>query len=250
MTRKMEKVVSAIGLTKNFNGFKAVDNVSFHLNKGEILGLLGPNGAGKTTTIHMLLGLTTPTSGEVKVFEKSFEAHREEILSRVNFSSSYVSLPYSLTVMENLLVFARIYGVKEPKKKIEELLSIFEIDATGGSISRRLSSGQLTRVSLVKSLLNDPDVLFLDEPTASLDPDMADRTRRLLRKIRDERGLSIIYTSHNMMEMTEMCDRIIFLDKGKVMASGTPNEVLTSFKATSLEELFLKIARQDKTMGI
>ena len=246
----MEKVVSAIGLTKNFNGFKAVDNVSFHLNKGEILGLLGPNGAGKTTTIHMLLGLTTPTSGEVKVFGKSLEAHREEILSRVNFSSSYVSLPYSLTVMENLLVFARIYGVKEPKKKIMELLSIFEIDAAGGSISRKLSSGQMTRVSLVKSLLNDPDVLFLDEPTASLAPDMADRTRRLLRGIRDERGLSIIYTSHNMSEMAEMCDKIVFLDKGKVAASGTMNEVLKKFNAASLEEVFLKIARQDKTMGI
>jgi ABC-2 type transport system ATP-binding protein len=151
-------VAEVRGLKKNFNGFMAVDGISFNIKRGEILGLLGPNGAGKTTTLHMLLGLTTPTEGEIRVFGLDLKRHREEILSRVNFSSSYVSLPYSLTVRENLRVYSRIYGIKEPIKKIDELLKTFEIEEIEDVSTRKLSSGQITRVCLAKALINDPEV--------------------------------------------------------------------------------------------
>jgi ABC-2 type transport system ATP-binding protein len=230
------------GLKKSFDGFKAVDGISFDILKGEILGLLGPNGAGKTTTLHMLLGLTTPTEGEIKILGMDLKRCRKEILARVNFSSSYVSLPYSLTVRENLKVYSRIYGIKEPGKKIDELLETFEIEDIENVPTRRLSSGQITRVCLAKALLNDPEVLFLDEPTASLDPYMADKTRSLLKKIKEEQGISIFYTSHNMKEMEEMSERIIFLDKGRIIATGRVEDVVGEFERESLEEVFLKIA--------
>jgi len=240
---QINTIIEVSSLIKIFNGNKAVDNISFEVYQGEILGLLGPNGAGKTTTLQMLLGLTTPTSGDIRIFGLDISHHREKILQDVNFSSSYISMPYSLTIMENLIVFARLYGVKNPKEKIAGLLKDFEIDDIRDIVVRSLSTGQITRVCLVKALLNDPKILFLDEPTASLDPDIADKTRRLLKKIQKERGLSILYTSHNMKEMEEMSDRIIFLDKGKIIAAGRPEEVLTKFKVENLEDVFIKIAR-------
>lgn len=239
-----ETVVKVTGLTKVYDGIKAVDNVSFEMKKGEILGLIGPNGAGKSTTLQMLLDLTEPTSGTVFVFGLALKKNREEILGRVNFSSSYISLPYSLTVMENLTVFARLYGVKDRRAKIDSLLAAFEMTYAKDTPVRRLSSGQITRVCLCKALLNDPEVLFLDEPTTSLDPDMADKTRRLLKKIRDEKGVSILYTSHNMQEMEELCDRVIFMDNGRVLAEGRPDEVKKEFAAATLEEVFLKVSRR------
>jgi ABC-2 type transport system ATP-binding protein len=246
------------GLKKVFNGFTAVDRISFDIKPGEILGLLGPNGAGKTTTLHMLLGLTTPTEGDIEILGMDLARRRAAILilgmdlarrraailSRVNFSSSYLSLPFSLTVWENLRVFSRIYAIKDAARKIEELLRTFEIEDIRNTPTRRLSSGQITRVCIAKSLLNDPEVLFLDEPTASLDPVMADKTRGLLKKIKDEKGVSILYTSHNMKEMEEMSDRIIFINKGRIMASGRVEEVVDRFKGESLEDVFLKIARK------
>ena len=236
-------IIEVSSLTKIFSGNKAVDNISFEVYQGEILGLLGPNGAGKTTTLQMLLGLTTPTSGDIMIFGLDISHHREKILQDVNFSSSYISMPYSLTIMENLIVFARLYGVKKHKEKIAGLLKDFEIEDIKDRAVRSLSTGQITRVCLVKALLNDPRILFLDEPTASLDPDIADKTRRLLKKIQKEKGLSILYTSHNMKEMEDMSDRIIFLDKGKIIAAGRPEEVLTKFKVENLEDVFIKIAR-------
>ncbi|MDH4226974.1 MAG: ABC transporter ATP-binding protein [Deltaproteobacteria bacterium] len=243
-TANHEPIVSVKGLKKEFNGTTAVDGISFEIKKGEILALLGPNGAGKTTTLHMLLGLITPTAGEIRIFGKDMNKERSAILSRINFSSSYVSLPYSLTVIENLTVFARLYGVKNHREKIQRLLETFEISGIMHDSTRKLSSGQLTRVSLVKALINDPEILFLDEPTASLDPDIADRTRKLLKKIKDEQGLSILYTSHNMSEVEELCDRVVFLDKGSIIATGAPEEIKKNFNETSLENVFLKIARQ------
>jgi len=240
----LKRIVEVSGLTKVFDNHKrAVDAISFEMFEGEILGLIGPNGAGKTTTLQMLLGLTTPTSGNVRIFGLDMASGREEILRQVNFSSSYISLPYSLTVEENLTVFSRLYGVKNYREKITELLAIFEIGEIRRTPVRRLSSGQMTRVCLCKALLNSPRVLFLDEPTASLDPDIADKTRRLLRKIRSEQNLSILYTSHNMREMEEMCDRVIFMDKGRIIASGAPESVMREWKGRDLEEVFLKIAR-------
>ncbi len=244
MAEGMKSIVEVEGLTKVFNGTTAVDNISFEMYEGEILGLIGPNGAGKTTTLQMLLGLTTPTSGTIRVFGLDLKKNREEILKKVNFSSSYISLPFSLTVRENLTVFARLYGVKGVKERIDGLLDVFEISDIANMPTRRLSSGQITRVCLCKALLNNPRVLFLDEPTASLDPDIADKTRKLLQRIRKESGLSILYTSHNMQEMEELCDRILFMDNGRIIALGRPEEIEAKFQGASLEEVFLKIARQ------
>ncbi len=242
-------VVEAEGLTKRFDEVVAVDQVSFTIAEGEILGLLGPNGAGKTTLIQMLVGLITPTAGTIRILGLDLAHHREKILSRVNFSSAYVSLPTSLTIGENLRVFARLYGVKEIESRIDHLLEAFEIGGVKNKLTRNLSSGQLTRVSLVKALLNEPKVLFLDEPTASLDPDIADKTRRLLRQIRSRTGLTILYTSHNMKEMEEISDRIIFLHHGKVLAEGTPQQVIGRFGRTTLEEVFLKVARESSDLA-
>jgi ABC-2 type transport system ATP-binding protein len=239
-------VVEVKGLTKDFKSLRAVDDVSFHLSPGEILGLLGPNGAGKTTIIHMLLGLTTPSRGKITIFNLDLQNHRERILQDVNFSSTYVSMPYSLTVRESLRVFARLYNVKDREEKIANLLKIFEMDDIKDKQVRHLSSGLLTRLNLTKAFINDPKILFLDEPTASLDPDIADKTRTFLKQIKKERQISILYTSHNMMEMEGMSDRIIFLNKGKIIASGKPEEVVKSFEGKNLEDVFLKVARETK----
>ncbi len=243
----MSYVLEVESLTKTFGGFTAVDSISFKMRRGEILGLMGPNGAGKTTTLHMLLDLTTATSGSVKLFGLEYKNNREEILSRINFSSSYISLPSGLTVIENLTVMARVYGIRGRKRRrelIDGLMERLEVTELAKRSTRGLSSGQLTRVCLVKALLNSPDLLFLDEPTASLDPDIADKTRRLLRSIREQRKVSILYSSHNMAEMEELCDRIIFMNKGRIVAVGTAKEILASYNGTSLEEVFLKITRE------
>ncbi len=241
-----EKIIlEARNLTKTFKNVTAVNDISFTMYSGEILGLIGPNGAGKTTTMQMLLDLITPTAGSVTIFGLDMGRDRDGILSRVNFSSSYVSLPFSLTVEENLKVFARLYGVKRAKEKIGRLLDIFEIGNIRKEPTRRLSSGQITRVCLAKALLNDPEILFLDEPTASLDPDMADKTRKLLKRLNKEKHISILYTSHNMAEMEELSDRIIFLNKGRILATDGPARMLETFKARDLEEVFIKIARQE-----
>jgi len=240
-----ESVVAVEGLTKVFKSLRAVDNVSFSIFPGEILGLLGPNGAGKTTIIHVLLGLTTPTSGNIQIFGLDLNKRRADIVQDVNFSSSYVSMPNSLTVKESLKVFARLYNIKNREKKIQELLEAFEIADIKDKLVRHLSSGQQSRLNLAKALINDPKVLFLDEPTASLDPDIADKTRTLLKSIKKERNISVLYTSHNMKEMEEMSDRIIFLHKGQIIAEGKPKEVIHRFGRANLEEVFLKVAREE-----
>jgi ABC-2 type transport system ATP-binding protein len=237
-------VVEVKGLTKRYDELIAVDHVSFEIYQGEILGLLGPNGAGKTTMIQMLLGLLIPTAGEIRILGMDLTRHRETILNQVNFSSAYVAMPYSLTVIENLLVFARLYGIQEPRAKIEALLKTFEMETMRTTLTGTLSSGQVTRLCLAKALLNDPKILFLDEPTVSLDPDMADKTRTLLKGLRNRAGLTILYTSHNMREMEEMCDRILFLNKGHLIAVGTPKELVEQFGKENLEEVFLKVARE------
>jgi ABC-2 type transport system ATP-binding protein len=242
-----EPVIEVRDLVKSFKKLRAVDGVSFTLGPGEIVGLLGPNGAGKTTIIHMLLGLTSPDSGSIRIFGLDLGRHRERILQRVNFSSSYTDMPYSLTITESLRVFARLYGVGEREKKISELLRIFELEEIRRKKVRHLSTGQRTRLNLCKALINDPSVLFLDEPTASLDPDIADKTRKYLKGIRRERGLSILYTSHNMKEMEEVSDRILFLHKGRILAHGRPEEVVRIFRSRSLEDAFLKVARRRET---
>jgi ABC-2 type transport system ATP-binding protein len=239
--------VEAVELTKRFGETLAVDHVSFHIVPGEVVGLLGPNGAGKTTILQMLLGTLLPTSGQIRILDMDLTRHRETILHQVNFSSTYVSMPASLTVRENLMVFARLYGLPHPRERVEAVMNLFEIADLRSASGRGLSSGQLTRVCLAKAFLNRPRVLFLDEPTASLDPDIADKTRRLLRETRDRDGTTILYTSHNMQEMEELCDRIIFLHKGRIIAMDTPKAVLATYGQANLEELFLLIARRGAT---
>jgi len=240
----VEKILSVKNLSKTFNGVRAVNNISFSVAKGEIVGLLGPNGAGKTTTIQMILGLIKPTRGTITVFGKNLETHRMEILSEVNFSSAYISLPGNLKVWENLYTFARLYGVKNYKKRVEELARFFEITPLLSKLYVRLSSGQATRVNLAKALLNSPKLLFLDEPTSSLDPDIADRVRKLLKKIQKEQALTILYTTHNMIEVEELCDRAIFIHQGKIVTEGTPKQLIKRFGLKDLNEVFIKIARK------
>ena len=238
-----DSVISVERLTKRFGEITAVEDVTFSARRGEILGLLGPNGAGKTTTIQLLLGLTTPTSGSIHIFALDLHRHRREILKRVNFSSAYISLPFNLTVRENLDVFGRLYGVTDRPRRIRELLELFEIPDTARTVTGKLSSGQVTRVNLCKAFLNDPEVLFLDEPTASLDPDIAEKVRSALKRVQGERGVTIVYTSHNMHEIELICDRVIFLSRGRVVTEGTPREILERADAESLEKVFITIAR-------
>ncbi|MCP9438864.1 MAG: ABC transporter ATP-binding protein [Nitrospira sp.] len=243
MTTPMLQVTN---LCKRFGDFTAVDDVSFSMQPGEILGLLGPNGAGKTTTIHMLLGLITPTAGSIRMFGLDLATHRETILGKVNFSSTYISMPQSLTVEENLRVVARLYGMADIARRVDQVLKKLEIDELRRKVTRHLSSGQLTRLTLAKAFLTEPKILFLDEPTASLDPDIAQKIRALLKETRRSSGVSILYTSHNMREMEEMSDRIIFLQRGKIVAEGTAQEIVTRFGQADLEEVFLKLARESR----
>ncbi|MBL0186001.1 MAG: ABC transporter ATP-binding protein [Candidatus Obscuribacter sp.] len=236
-------IVSVKNLRKTFDKAVAVEDISFEITKGEIVGLLGQNGAGKSTTIQILLGLITATSGEVTMFGLNPWKERIKVLSRTNFSSAYVAMPHNLKVRENLEVFARLYGVKDRKNKIDSLMQLFGVQDLAKKMTGALSSGQSTRVNLCKALLNDPELLLLDEPTASLDPDIADKVRQLLQQIQKERGLTVIYTSHNMADVEALCQRILFLHKGRIIASGTPQEIVKNLDAESLEEVFIGIAR-------
>lgn len=215
-------VLEVKNLTKKFGNFTAVDNISFSLQKGEVLGLLGPNGAGKTTTIQMLLGILTKTYGTISYFGNDFHKNKQYCLQRINFTSSYNSLQGRISVWENLIVFAYLYGIKDPKDKIMELAEYFEIENLFDKKFWDLSAGQKTRVNVLKSLLNDPELILMDEPTASLDPDIADKTLSFIEELKEQKQLSILYTSHNMDEVTRVCDDVIFLDHGKIIAQDTP----------------------------
>lgn len=239
-------VLQVTNLTKRFGEFVAVNDLSFSIKPGEILGLLGPNGAGKTTTIHMLLGLITPTSGSIRVFGLDLAKERERILQQVNFSSTYIAMPMALTVEENLWVVARLYGLSDIARRVDDVVKKLEMEEFRHKVTRKLSSGQMTRLTLAKAFLTEPKILFLDEPTASLDPDIAHKIRALLKEERRSAGLSILYTSHNMREMEEMSDRIIFLQRGKIVAEGTAREIVSRFGEADLEEVFLKIARESR----
>jgi ABC-2 type transport system ATP-binding protein len=240
-------VVEIRNLTKRFNDFTAVDDISFDIKEGEILGLLGPNGAGKTTTIHMLLGLITPTIGSIRMFGLDLAKHRETILRQVNFSSTYISMPFSLTVEENLRVIARLYELKHIKRRIDDIVKKLEMEDIRHKLTRKLSSGQMSRLTLAKAIMTEPKVLFLDEPTASLDPDIVNKIKSFLKEYQRSEGLSILYTSHNMREMEEMSNRIIFLQRGKIVAEGTATEIIQRYGQRDLEEVFLKLAREQSS---
>ncbi len=230
----MDPVLEVKHLTKKFGSppheFIAVNDVSFSLKEGEIVGLLGPNGAGKTTTIHMMLGVMKPTEGDINYFGKSLYSHREEIMVRVNFSSSYIDLPWRLSVFENLDVMARLYSVKNRRERIEELLHIFGIGHLMNNRMGDLSSGQKTMVYLTKAFLNHPSILLLDEPTASLDPDIARKVRTFILEERDRHKTSMVFTSHNMAEVEEVCDRVIFINHGRIIAEDSPSRLARNVK--------------------
>lgn len=223
-------VLTVNQLTKTFRtkskSFSAVSGVSFSLGKGEILGLLGPNGAGKTTTIQMLLGVLTPTSGSITYFGKNFSAHREEILEKVNFSSTYTNLPWNLTVHEVLTYSSYLYDLPDRSARVKKLAEIFRLDKIASQPLSELSAGQLTRVNLAKSFVNEPEVLLLDEPTASLDPEVAKLVRDFILEERRKKNLSVIFTSHNMPEVEEVCDRILFINNGMIVANDTPENLM------------------------
>lgn len=231
-------ILQANDLVKKFNQFVAVENVSIILKEGEILGLLGKNGAGKTTIIQMLLGVLTPTSGEIIYFGKRFSENREEILEKVNFSSAYTNLPWELTVKENLTFISYLYNIQNRSKRIDELVDLFNLKDLLKSKISQLSAGQITRVNLAKAFINFPKVLLLDEPTASLDPDIAQYIRKFLIQQRERFNVSIILTSHNMSEVEEVCDRVVFIDKGQVIANDKPDKLAKTIEISHVELMF------------
>jgi ABC-2 type transport system ATP-binding protein len=223
----------------------ALKGINFEVKEGEIFGILGPNGAGKSTTLNILIGLLTPSSGTVKIFGKNFFEHEEEIKNKMNIATAYAELAQNLTVYQNLKVFTHLYGVKNYKNKIESLLEQFQITDLKKKRIDMLSAGQKTRVNLCKSLINDPELLLLDEPTASLDPAISAHVRSMFKDIQKKRKLTIIFTSHNMPEVEQMCDRVALLYQGEIYKVDTPENLLTFLSVPSMEELFIKLAKGD-----
>jgi ABC-2 type transport system ATP-binding protein len=238
------KVLSVRELRKRYGDKVAVDGVSFEVNRNEIVGLLGPNGAGKTTTINMILGVLEPTSGTIVVEDLDLAAKRSQVLERTNFAAVYAPLPGNLTVLQNLRFFGLIYGVKELPARVDALLEQFDLTAFRDVKCGVLSSGEQTRASLAKAMLNRPELLLLDEPTASLDPSVAREIRVKIREftVRGEGG--VLWTSHNMYEVEEVCDRVLFLSHGKILLEGDPRKLPAEHGKDTLEELFITVARE------
>ena len=238
-------------LNKQYNNILAVKDVSFKINKGSIIGLLGPNGCGKTTTIGMMLGLIKPTSGTVSINGQNIENenNRTKILEKVNFISPYVELPKKLTVEENLIVYGKLYGVKNLKDKVSDLMKQLNLLDFRKRKTGELSSGQKNRVSLAKALVNDPEILLLDEPTASLDPDIGDYVRSYVQSYKSKNKVTILLASHNMAEVERLCDSVIMMKKGKIIDQGTSKEIISRHGRANLEETFLKIVRSKDEMA-
>ena len=231
-------------LSKKYKDTLAVNNINFSIEKNKTLGLLGPNGCGKTTSIGMMLGLIKPTSGEILIDNKNIESFkRDEILSRINFASPYIELPKKLTVRQNLEVYGRLYGIKDLKDRIEEIAKDLDIKNFFNRNTGELSSGQKNRVSLAKSLINKPEILSLDEPTASLDPDIGDFVRTYIQKYRSKNQVTVLLASHNMNEVERLCDSIIMMKNGEIIDRGTCEEIIKKHGRNNLEETFLKLAR-------
>ena len=240
----MQTTLEVIGLTKDYDGKDAVRDISFKLNQNEIIGILGPNGCGKTTTIGMILGLLKPSKGKILINGTEIENQREDILNKINFISPYIELPKKLTVRQNLEVYGRLYDIKKIKKKIEYISEKLRLNEIIDKITGELSSGQKNRVSLAKALINDPTVLLLDEPTASLDPETGDFIRSFLENYKKEKKISVLLASHNMEEVKRLCSSILMMKDGLIVDRGTPKELITKYGRKNLEEVFLEIARK------
>ena len=240
----METPLEVIGLSKIYDKKKAVKDISFKVNKNEIIGILGPNGCGKTTTIGMILGLLKPTSGKVLINGIEIEKKRVDLLNNLNFISPYIELPKKLTVKQNLIVYGKLYDVKNLTSKIEYLSEKLRLEEIINKITGELSSGQKNRVSLAKSIINDPLVLLLDEPTASLDPETGDFVRSFLEDYQKERGTSILLASHNMSEVERLCSSVLMMNSGSIIDQGSTEELINKHGRKNMEEVFLKLTRE------
>ena len=232
-----------IDLSKTYDSKEAVRNISFKVNDNEIIGILGPNGCGKTTTIGLILGLLKPTKGKVLINGIEIEKQRVELLNKLNFISPYIELPKKLTVKQNLEVYGRLYDVKKLEIKIDYLIEKLRLQEIFNKITGELSSGQKNRVSLAKSIINDPSVLLLDEPTASLDPETGDFVRSFLEEYQKEKKTSILLASHNMAEVERLCSSVLMMNKGSIIDQGTPEELIKKHGRRNMEEVFLKLTR-------
>lgn len=248
--RPAPPVLSVADLCKRYGATVAVDGISFTVGTKEIVGLLGPNGAGKTTTINMILGVLEPTSGAIHIEEIDLARQRSRALERTNFAAVYAPLPGNLTVAQNLRIFGLIYAVKNLAARIEELLVEFELTALRDTRCGVLSSGEQTRVALAKAMLNRPHLLLLDEPTASLDPATAREIRRRIQNFVARGAGGVLWTSHNMYEVEEVCDRVLFLARGRILLEGNPKTLPAEHGKASLEELFITVAREPLTLGL
>lgn len=239
-----EDILVVKNLRKTYKNIVAVDDMSFVVRAGEIVGLLGPNGAGKTTTIDMLLGIVEPSGGSIRVFGRDFAAHRTEILAQTNFSAVYAHLPGNTTVRQNLFIFGLLYGVPQVKRRIAVLLEEFNLEKFAPVRTGFLSSGEQSRVHLAKALLNNPHLLLLDEPTASIDPNDSQIVREKIRKYAADTGAAVLWTSHDMYEIEAVCDRVLFISHGKILLEGNPRELPAAYGKKNLEELFIAVARE------
>ena len=233
-------------LSKIYNGVEVVKSISFAIKRNEIIGLLGPNGCGKTTTIGMILGLLKPSSGKVLIDNQDIEKNRVDILKKINFISPYIELPKKLTVKQNLFVYGKLYNVENLDNKIEYLTEKLRLNEILNCITGELSSGQKNRVSLAKAIINDPILLLLDEPTASLDPETGDFVREFLENFQKERRGSILLASHNMTEVERLCSSVLMMKKGSIIDSGKPEELILKHGRKNLEEVFLKLTRKNE----
>ena len=240
----MQIPLEVIGLSKIYNNKDAVKDISFKVDKNEIIGILGPNGCGKTTTIGMILGLLKPSNGKVLINGIEIEKKRVDLLNQLNFISPYIELPKKLTVKQNLEVYGRLYDVKNLKKKIEMLSEKLRLSEIINKLTGELSSGQKNRVSLAKSIINNPTVLLLDEPTASLDPETGDFVRSFLESYQKENKASILLASHNMSEVERLCSSVLMMNKGSIVDSGKPEQLIKKHGRKNMEEVFLKITRE------
>ena len=241
----MKTLIIVENLSKNYSKKEAVKNINFKINENEILGLLGPNGCGKTTTIAMMLGLLKPSAGKVLINGEDIGKNRISLLHKMNFISPYIELPKKLSVKENLIVYGHLYGVKKVKSRIEYLTEKLRLKEFLNKQTGELSSGQKNRVSLAKALINDPSILFLDEPTASLDPETGNYVRSFIEKISKEKNMSILLASHNMDEVKRLCKNVLMMKDGEIIDKGAPNELIKKHGKTNLEEVFLKLNKVD-----
>ena len=240
----MDETLKVTGLVKEYDSFRAVDNITFAVKPGEIVGLLGPNGAGKTTTINMILGILEPTGGSIEILSRNLKEQHSEIVKQTNFAAVYAQMPGNLSVYQNLYIFGLLYHVRNLKEKIQSLLHDFDLEAFANTKTGLLSSGEQSRLNLAKALINEPALRLLDEPTASLDPSVANFIREKIKEWAIKTKAAVLWTSHNMYEIQSVCEKVLFLSHGRILLAGNPRTMPAEYGKKDLEELFISIARE------